>query len=28
VAGTLAVVLLPTLGGLALGARLRRSTSV
>jgi plastocyanin len=26
-AGTLAVVLLPTLGGLALGARLRRSTS-
>ncbi len=27
VAGTLAVVLLPTLGGLALGARLRRSTS-
>lgn len=26
-AGTLAIVLLPTLGGLALGARLRRSTS-
>ena len=26
-AGTLAVVLLPTLGGLALGAKLRRSTS-